>query len=172
MDWNLFWNAFGAIGTTIGSMITAITVVVAVYQYKQPLKKRIRITFNSGIIVFPLDDSDDKIYSINVSNTGIRPVVLTNIYFRVGKNNLVLNNLEHAHCAKVQFPYTLNQEEAVSMHISCLHLKSVLEKLIAEHKISGSAKIKILVTDTTGGEYFHNTRCKVRQIAAIKEKQN
>lgn len=39
MDWNIFWAAFGAIGTTIGSLITASAVVVAVKQYKQPLKK-------------------------------------------------------------------------------------------------------------------------------------
>ena len=30
MDWSLFWDAFGAIGTTAGSLITAIAVVVAV----------------------------------------------------------------------------------------------------------------------------------------------
>lgn len=170
MDWDLFWSAFGAIGTTVGSMITAIAVVVAVYQYKQPLKKRIRITFNSGLIVFPFDDSDDQIYSINVGNTGIRPVVLTNIYFKVGKNNLVLNNLEHSDLSKTQFPCTLNQEEAVAMHISCLRLREVLAKMIAENKIPGSAKIKILVTDTTGGEYIHNTKCKASQIAAFHKK--
>lgn len=33
MDWDLFGSAFGAIGTTVGSLITAIAVVVAVYQY-------------------------------------------------------------------------------------------------------------------------------------------
>ena len=170
MEWGLFWSAFGAIGTTVGSMITAIAVVVAVYQYKQPLKKRILITFNSGLLVFPLDDSDDEIYSINVGNIGIRPVVLTNIYFKVGKKKLVLNNLEHADLSKIQFPCTLNQEEAVAMHISRLRLKSVLGKLIAENKISGKAKIQIQVTDTTGGEYIHKTKCKASQIAAIKKK--
>ena len=172
MDWNLFWSAFGAIGTTVGSMITAIAVVVAVYQYKQPLKKCIRISFNSSILVYPSDDSDDKMYTITVGNTGIRPVVLTNIYFQVGKKNLVLNNLEHPDCPKVQFPCTLNQEEAVSMHISYQRLKSMLGKLIAEKKISGRAKMKILVTDATGGEYFHNTKCRAKQIAAIKDIKN
>ena len=36
IDLTIFWDAFGAIGTTLGSLITAIAVVVAVYQYKQP----------------------------------------------------------------------------------------------------------------------------------------
>lgn len=34
MDWNLFWSAFDAIGTTFGSLITAVAVIVAVYQYR------------------------------------------------------------------------------------------------------------------------------------------
>lgn len=169
MDWNLFWSAFGAIGTTVGSMITAIAVVIAVCQYKQPLKKLIRISFRSGIIVYPSNDSDDQIYSINVGNIGVRPVVLTNIYFQVGKSNVVLNNLEHTDCPKALFPHTLNQEESVAMHISSSRFKAVLGKLIAEKKISHRAKIKVFVTDTTGGEYFYNTKCRAKQIAVIRK---
>lgn len=51
MDWNLFWNAFGAVGTTAGSLITAIAVVVAVRQYKQPLIKKLKISFTTGFVV-------------------------------------------------------------------------------------------------------------------------
>lgn len=29
MDWNLFWNAFGAIGGTLGAAATAFAVIVA-----------------------------------------------------------------------------------------------------------------------------------------------
>lgn len=43
MDWQLFWAAFGAIGTTIGSLITAIAVVIAVRQYRQPLTKNLKL---------------------------------------------------------------------------------------------------------------------------------
>lgn len=52
MDWSLFWDAFGAIGTTAGSLITAIAVVVAVVQYKQPLIKKIRITVSTSFPVY------------------------------------------------------------------------------------------------------------------------
>lgn len=37
MDWNLFWAAFSTMGITIGLVITATAVVVAVVQYKQLL---------------------------------------------------------------------------------------------------------------------------------------
>ena len=49
MDWQLFWTAFGAVGTTLGSLITAIAVVVAVIQYKQPLKKQVKLTVGTSI---------------------------------------------------------------------------------------------------------------------------
>ena len=52
MDWQLFWTAFGAIGTTLGSLITAIAVVVAVIQYKQPLKKQVKLTVGTSIPVY------------------------------------------------------------------------------------------------------------------------
>lgn len=54
MDWILFWTAFGAIGTTLGSLITAIAVAIAVRQYKQPLVKRLKIEFSSAIPVLSL----------------------------------------------------------------------------------------------------------------------
>ena len=40
MNWNLFWSAFGAIGSTLGSFVTAIALIIAIKQYKQPLKKK------------------------------------------------------------------------------------------------------------------------------------
>lgn len=49
MDWNLFWSAFGAIGTTVGSLITGVAVVVAVKQYKQPLEKKIVVSYGTTL---------------------------------------------------------------------------------------------------------------------------
>lgn len=77
MDWNLFWNAFGAVGTTAGSLITAIAVVVAVRQYKQPLIKKLKISFTTGFVVMNDNSLGETLHCITVSNTGIRPIVIT-----------------------------------------------------------------------------------------------
>ena len=66
MDWDIFWNAFGAIGTTLGSLITAIAVVVAVIQYKQPLNKRLKISLTTAFPVYDLG-LGDNFYCITVS---------------------------------------------------------------------------------------------------------
>lgn len=50
MDWNLFWSAFGAIGSTLGSFITAIALIVAIKQYKQPLKKELMWMYTKFVI--------------------------------------------------------------------------------------------------------------------------
>ena len=165
MDWQLFWTAFGAIGTTLGSLVTAVAVVVAVCQYKQPLAKRLRISFRSGIAILQNEDTSGLIHTISVSNIGVRPIILSNIYFNIGKNNLVLNNLEHQSLPQLQFPCTLEQEETAAMHFSCEVIGRELQRLISEKNISGNATIKILVTDTSGGEYFHNTKCRAKQLA-------
>ena len=92
MDWQLFWTAFGAIGTTLGSLITAIAVVVAVIQYKQPLKKKVKLTVGTSIPVYGKELGEDCL-SISLANTGIRDVVITNIYLDTGTKKLVVNSL-------------------------------------------------------------------------------
>lgn len=49
MDWALFWNAFGAIGGTLGVLATTIAVIVALWQTKYSQKKKIKLCFNEDI---------------------------------------------------------------------------------------------------------------------------
>ena len=79
MDWNMFWTAFGAIGTTIGSFITAIAVVIAVRQYKQPLIKKMKIKFTTGFVVMNDNSLGETLHCIAVSNSGIRPIVMFSV---------------------------------------------------------------------------------------------
>lgn len=90
MDWNLFWSAFVAIGTTIGSLTTAIAVVVAVIQYKQPLSKRIKVNFNAAFPVYGNELGENYLH-ISVANIGIRTIYISNIYLCVNKKKIVVN---------------------------------------------------------------------------------
>lgn len=47
-DWTLFWTAFGAIGSTIGSAATTIAVIVALWQTKYPYKKNLKLKFSDS----------------------------------------------------------------------------------------------------------------------------
>ncbi|MCI8540271.1 MAG: iron-containing alcohol dehydrogenase [Erysipelotrichaceae bacterium] len=48
----LFWTAFGAIGTTLGSFATAIAVIVALWQTKYSTKKKLKLVFNDNIKIY------------------------------------------------------------------------------------------------------------------------
>ena len=151
MDWQLFWTAFGAIGTTLGSLITAIAVVVAVIQYKQPLKKKVKLTVGTSIPVYGKELGEDCL-SISLANTGIRDVVITNIYLDTGTKKLVVNNLMVDFTNEnlcVLFPKKLPPEEIIPY----ANLAHALLDLVNRKAIKPTQKIRIVATDTTAGEY-------------------
>lgn len=167
MDLNIFWSAFGAIGTTIGSFITAIAVVVAVVQYKQPLIKKVKITYSTAFPVFDFG-SGESFYCITISNTGIRSVIITNIYLNVGKKNLVINklmtDLDPSNPGS-NFPNELLPESSFSVYISYAELSKSFIELLNRHEISPHQKIKILATDTTSGKHYCNIKSTAKKIA-------
>lgn len=163
-DWSLFWTAFGAIGTTLGSLITASAVVVAVRQYKQPLVKRLKIEFTSA---FAVGQSID-FYCIGVSNTGVRPVNISNIYLNVGKKNLVINHAQFSvpGIKTVQFPVELQPEQRVQMLLERSKMSGFFREALSSGSLKAATKVKVAVTDQTGGWHYHRTGCTVRQLAS------
>jgi hypothetical protein len=167
LDWSLFWSAFGAIGTTIGSMITAVAVVVAVVQYKQPLIKKVRITFSTAFPVFDYG-LGESFYCITVSNTGIRPIIITNIYLNAGKKNIVINKLMtdlDPNNSGSNFPKELSPEGSFAVYIPCSELSKSIIKLLERNEISPYQKIKVLVTDTTSGKHYCRIKSTAEKIA-------
>ena len=171
MDWNLFWSAFGAIGSTVGSVATAIALIIAIRQYKQPLVKRINISYSTAFPVMANNTIGMISFAITVSNIGVRPIVLSNIYLNIGSKNLILNNVLHPELPAVNFPVNLDQEEAVTMYLPYEEIGSQISKLIENNEISALDAVKILVTDTTGGNHYKKIKnCTAKKFAesAIK----
>ena len=168
MDWTLFWTAFGAIGTTLGSLITAIAVVVAVKQYKEPLIKRINITFKSAIPVGM--NVDNFLYCISVSNSGIRPITISNIYLNVGSKNLMINNAQFSVYGFIQplsFPVELQPEKEVNMYLDEQVVAHFFSDAIKNNHFDSETIVKIAVTDTTNGWHYHSTKMTVGSFARL-----
>ena len=127
MDWSIFWEAFGAIGTTIGSLVTAIAVIVAVVQYKQPFLKKIRVKFN--LAISNLDNAVKAYYQVTIINRGIRPCSITSIWIKGKSNNMFLNRAQVEVYGHVEFPFLLQQEETISVFFEQGHLQSQLKEL-------------------------------------------
>lgn len=169
MDWNLFWSAFVAIGTTLGSLTTAIAVVVAVVQYKQPLTKRINIETNTSVLVSGGNVSENYLY-VSLANTGVRTIYISNICFKAGKKNLFATDeqlmLDFTRSdLKVIFPHELKPEMCMQVFIPYKKLSKEIFNLIKQKKISPKQKLKILALDTTSGKYFSKTIFTAKQIA-------
>ncbi len=160
------WNAIGAIGTAVGSLVTAIAVVIAVIQYKQPLIKKIKITLTSA---FPVFDSGlgENYYCITVANTGIRNIVITNVYLSTRKKNLIVNNIMEALDSPTQelsFPQELCPEKSFSVYISYKNLSGALREGLQRENVKEHDKIRILVSDTTSGKHYKRTGMTVKKV--------
>lgn len=163
MDWNLFWNAFGAIGTTIGSLTTAITVIVAVKQYKQPLKKMIKVEFTSAI---SCDENGRPLefYCITVKNKGIRPVKINSLYICGIRKNLWINNAQFASNAKVELPIKIEPEESKDFLFETDNIRGAIKKAINDNILRKNKRLVILVTDSIGDKHYCKTSIKLKNL--------
>jgi len=162
-----FLEPFGAIGTTIGSLITAIAVVVAVVQYKQPLIKRVSIAFGTAFPVFDFG-LGKSYYSITLANTGIRQIIITNIYLNAGKKNIVVNNLMadlDPNNPGSDFPKVLSPESSFAVFVSYEDLSNAFNDLLNRKEIRPNQKIRILATDTTAGKHYGKIKITAKRIA-------
>lgn len=171
MNWDTFWSAFGAIGTSLGSLITAIAVVVAVVQYRQPLRKRIKLTLSTAI---PISDfgPGEWFHCITVANTGVRNITVTNVYLGTRKKKLMINNLmrdlDPNHRGS-EFPQELLPEGSFSVYLHYAEIGEAFHDLLSRKTIRAHQRLNIWVTDTTGGNHILKTKLTPRWIILNQE---
>ncbi len=158
-NWNLFWNAFGAIGTTVGSIITAIAVFVAIMQYKQPLLKNISVNFNSAIGII----DKKKLYCISASNKGLRNVLVYSIYIKGRNQKILLNAAQDAKYSKL-LPIEVEPERKLEIYFEEKKFKEIVKEALNDGVLSKRDKLIVSVEDALGKEYTHNTRIRISKF--------
>ncbi|MCI9403654.1 MAG: hypothetical protein HFF04_08290 [Oscillospiraceae bacterium] len=169
-DWNLFWTAFGAIGTTLGSFITAIAVVVAVRQYQEPLVKRLKIGFSFAFPVYSDNHLGADLFCISVANTGVRPINVSNIYLNVGKKNLILNDAQFVvpgAMPLLSFPAEIQPEQKVQMYLEVSKFSKIFKEMLKGNEFGKSEKVKVAVTDLTDEWHYHFTGYTAGEMANL-----
>lgn len=159
----LFWTAFGAVGTTLGSLATAIAVIIAVIQYRQPLVKKLNIRLVSAFHVSRIE-AGEHLLNINIANTGIRDIVISNVYLSIGKKKLHFDYQEYGREIDVQmpeFPHLLHPEQGIDLFIPYEKLQKSLQK---KSNMIPNKYICISVTDQAGYEYIKNTKIHVKKL--------
>lgn len=162
MDWSIFWSAFGAIGTTAGSLITAIAVVIAVKQYKQPIEKRISVTHGTSFPVMSNNTLGDTQIYIEAKNLGIRDVSLSGFYLKNRKTKFLLNGLQ-SNVNPIDLSHTLKPEESISFMISYDKFVIEMKRLNESGKLKNQEKLKVCVQDTLGVMHYDRKKLKLKR---------
>lgn len=152
MNWNLFWNAFGAIGTTVGSLVTAIAVLIAVKQYKQPLEKKIKVTHGMSFPIYDNNLGATQVH-IEVRNLGIREISISSFFLSNGKINFYLNRIQ-SDIQRLNLPCVLKPEESISFFIDYDTFRLEIKRLASEKNIKNKEKLKVCVQDSLGQMHF------------------
>ena len=163
MDWNLFWSAFGAIGTTLGSLITAGAVVVAVKQYKQPLKKILKVKFTSAV---SCDEFGNPLhfYCISINNMGVRVVQINSLCIHGRKKKLWINNAQFESNAKINLPVKIEPEENKDFLFEVDHFRHAIRQAVDDNILRRRQRLVILVTDSLGDKYFCKTNISIGRL--------
>lgn len=159
-NWNLFWNAFGAIGTTIGSFITACAVIVAVKQYRQPFVKKIKIDFSLVMVNF--EETPKAYYKIKFINSGIRECKIASMYIKGKKTNLfIFPPSQIPRYNNSQFPCCLAQEDSCDMFFEYGDFRKMIRKQLEVGWKPRYRRLRIYVTDSAGEIYCGKFKIKM-----------
>lgn len=166
MDVTLFWTAFGAIGSSLGALIGAIALIVALKAYKLPMKKKLKANMNLSSMINPINSFE--VYSIKVSNDGFRPISIENVSFAAEKSTLFLDMLWKNTILEPyepQFPVRLEQGEATTVYLPTKQLNSELRRMIESSRIIPNERIVLLIRESTGSEHRIKTNYTMEQLA-------
>ena len=164
MNWNLFWSAFGAIGTTIGSLITGIAVIIAVKQYRQPLKKAINMGFTSAVSMDEISGKPLYFYCITLKNRGLRTLQINSFHVKGDRKSLWINNIQFDSNAKVRLPFRLDPETSVDFLIEGDVFRNALREAVANNELKKNQRLILFATDSLGDRYYCKPFLWVRQL--------
>lgn len=160
-DLEIFWTIFGAVGTTFGTLVTAIAVIVAIHQYRQPIKKGLNIRFSTGFLVMDNSTLGDNLYIISVSNSCLRNINVTGIFVNIGNKDIAdIHDTMQFPFQKISFPTTISPENNIEYRILCVKLKKTIKNGIDRNELKANDKVQIHVRDSSGKDYYKKTKWK------------
>ena len=160
MKWELFWTAFGAIGTTIGSIATAIAVGVAVMQYKQPVRKKIKLDFSKVYIW----DEETWAYRIGIQNRYLTEVEITGVYIEGKRENLWLTAIYKESGLDIHPHIFLKPGKEESLMFDTVFMENELRKAVDRKILNTSKKIVVCAMDLQGEIYRNKSKLRVQDI--------
>lgn len=155
MDWNLFWTAVGAIGSSVGALTTAIAVIVALWQTKFSQKKKLRLLLSANMSIHPPVNIDDEKYvTLMITNTGNRDIVIEKWGYLLNKSiYLILSPDITLQSIQPSLPQRLSIEESLTLITKQNSLKNNIQAK-SKKLLMQSVPIKFFVVDSAGHTYY------------------
>ena len=156
----MFWTIFGAVGTTFGTLVTAIAVIIAIHQYKQPIIKGISIRFSLGLPLMDNNTLGKELFVISVSNSCLRNINITGIFVNVDNKDIadIYDKMQYPF-HKITFPKTISPEDNIEYRILLVTLKDTIKNGIERKELRSNGKMKIHVRDSSGKNYYKKLKC-------------
>lgn len=153
MNWNLFWSAFSAIGTTVGALITAITVIIAYKQYRLNLFSKLKIKFMIEYIG-STNGITQEYLTFEFINQGAIDIVVEGIYIQGNRKYYSITYLTKLipNCKEEQLPITITNKRLVSARIPLAEFKYFVKNIMGID-LGYVKKIHFLIIDAKGKRY-------------------
>lgn len=155
-----FWTAFGAVGTTIGSFITAATACLAYKQYKLSKTAKLNISVKQEIVTRSNSSIREEFIKFEFINSGIIDLFIDEIaikshekYFRI-ENFLEVESTEE----RKKFPLKVTKEHIVSAKLSTAVLQH-LKREVLELEPKSKYKLWFIFVDGNGKERKKRILC-------------
>lgn len=165
MEPTLFWTIFGAIGSSLGALIGALALIIALKAYFQPITIALSARLTSGCII--AENIAINIYSISVSNKGLREVSISSITLQVGRKNLYVDFITQGTLLAQllpRYPVRLSQGTSVSLHLPYEKFNSEMKRNVESSQINPKDRISIAVRDETDATHLFRTKFRVKDF--------
>lgn len=174
---SLRWSIIGAIGSWAGSIFGAMALIISILAFLLPQKVRIKVETSTGFMLSQVPGVDRiDAYIVTVSNVGIKPVSITNLYLHFGKikkengdifiGALNIDSLLQAYTPK--FPVRLDQGESFSYYLLKDKLDNALYHL---EKSPLDSPLYIRIDEVITGNKYYKTKFTLKTFIGHLIKQ-
>ena len=169
LNWNIFWEAAGAIATFSA-------VVVALWQTKYVNNKKAKLHFTDNVSFAPVflngdvgDVLNTKYVGINFINVGNRKIIIKSFWVELPDNCCAIIQPDAIPTRIVSLPVELDIEESVFLPWA---KEKFLKFISNENPLNSKQKLVFGVTDSTGVTYKCKTPKTVSEYLKLIEERN
>lgn len=163
MDWNVFWTAFGAIGTTGGTFATAIAAFLAYRQYSLSKSAKLKIEIELQTVTNYPGFSQEYLV-LKFINKGIIDLFVNEIAIEIKRKDHRIENFfaieDKKGDGKPTFPIEITNKQAVPVKILNNSLKMQVNRIRRENNIKSINYLKFVITDGQGKRHIKRIRYK------------